>query len=312
MLWGRVYFAVQAVAGAAWWVAVASSPWVRTATLGGLDPVPVAVADIPLFVLASAVAATGVRASAWVATVWTILVAIALAVYATVTTEAGWGVLVMAAAAGGSVVALLLLLRGRLPTEWIIAGPFAFRPATRRTRAAPHVAATLGQVVFFWGLFLAVLPAAIAFLERRWGVDVAFPAFSAVVGVTVLVLASAVGLWAAHTMSTLGDGTPLPAAMPNTLVVAGPYRFIRNPMAAAGIVQGAAVGLVLSSWLVVVYALVGSLIWNYAVRPLEEADLEERFGDDFRRYREAVRCWIARVPRDRSASADPDTQVTHT
>jgi protein-S-isoprenylcysteine O-methyltransferase Ste14 len=247
-----------------------------------------------------------------VATVWTILVAIALAVYATVTTEAGWGVLVMAAAAGGSVVALLLLLRGRLPTEWIIAGPFAFRPAVRRTRAAPHVAATLGQVVFFWGLFLAVLPAAIAFLERRWGVDVAFPAFSAVVGVTVLVLASAVGLWAAHTMSTLGDGTPLPAAMPNTLVVAGPYRFIRNPMAAAGIVQGAAVGLVLSSWLVVVYALVGSLIWNYAVRPLEEADLEERFGDDFRRYREAVRCWIARVPRDRSASADPDTQVTHT
>jgi len=33
------------------------------------------------------------------------------------------------------------------------------------------------------------------------------------------------------------------------------------------------------------------------VRPLEEVDLEERFGADYRRYRDSVRCWIPRVPR---------------
>jgi protein-S-isoprenylcysteine O-methyltransferase Ste14 len=297
MFWGRLYFAAQAVAGAAWWVAVAVSPAVRTATLGALDPVVVAVADIPLFVVASGVAALGVRSAAWVATVWTLLVAVALAVYATVTTQAGWGVLAMAAATGGSVVALCLLVRGRVPTEWIVAGPFAFRPARRRTTATRHVLSTFGQVLIFWGLFLGVLPAAIALLERRWGVDVSLPVGTAAVGVVVLVLASALGIWSAHTMSTLGDGTPLPAAMPNALVVAGPYRYIRNPMAAAGIVQGAAVGLMMSSWLVVVYALVGSMIWNYAVRPLEESDLEERFGGAYRRYRDAVWCWIPRRPR---------------
>ena len=75
-----------------------------------------------------------------------------------------------------------------------------------------------------------------------------------------------------------GAGERLPAAMTNRLVIAGPYRFVRNPMALAGIVQGAAVGLMMSSWLVVAYALAGSLLWNYAVRPLEEADLETRFG----------------------------------
>jgi protein-S-isoprenylcysteine O-methyltransferase Ste14 len=293
---GRAYFAAQAVAGAAWWLAVAFSPFVRSTTLGSLDPVAVAVADIPLFVVASAVAALGVRAAAWVATVWTVIVALALATFATITTEAGWGVLLMAGAAGASVAALCLVVRGRLPTEWIIAGPFAFRPAVRRSRAAPHVAATLVQLVLFWGFFLAVLPAVVAFLERRWGLDVALPEVTAALGVIILTLASALGLWSAHTMSTLGEGTPLPAAMPNTLVVAGPYRYIRNPMAAAGIVQGAAVGLIVSSWLVVVYALLGSLIWNYAVRPLEEADLEERFGGAYRRYRDAVRCWVPRVP----------------
>lgn len=103
---------------------------------------------------------------------------------------------------------------------------------------------------------------------------------------------SALGLWSAVVMSTLGDGTPLPSAMPSRLVIAGPYRWIRNPMAVAGIAQGAAVGLILQSWLVVAYAVLGSLVWNYAVRPLEEADLEDRFGEEFQHYRATVRCWI--------------------
>ena len=83
--------------------------------------------------------------------------------------------------------------------------------------------------------------------------------------------------------------------MPNRLVIAGPYRWIRNPMAVAGIVQGAAVGIILETWLVVAYAVVGSLVRNYAVRPLEETDLTNRFGDEFQQYRDTVRCWIPRV-----------------
>jgi protein-S-isoprenylcysteine O-methyltransferase Ste14 len=290
----RVYFAAQALGGVVWWVAVATSPFVRVSTLGGLDPVAVAVADIPLFVVASAVAALGVRPAAWLATAWTMLVAIALAAYATLTGEAGWGVILMAAAAGASLAALSLLVRGRLPNEWLIAGPFAFHPATRRGGGARYVLATAKQIVVFWGLSLAVVPVVLALLERRWGVDVAFPGAVAAAGAGILALASLLGLWSAHTMSTLGEGTPLPSAMPNALVVAGPYRFVRNPMAVAGIVQGAAVGLLLSSWVVVAYAVAGSLLWNFAIRPLEEADLEVRFGEPYRRYRDAVRCWIPR------------------
>ena len=66
-------------------------------------------------------------------------------------------------------------------------------------------------------------------------------------------------------------------------------------MAIAGITQGVAVGLILSSWLVVAYAIAGSLLWNFVVRPLEEHDLEARFGDQYRRYRSAVRCWWPRL-----------------
>jgi protein-S-isoprenylcysteine O-methyltransferase Ste14 len=296
MRWGPTYFAVQALAGAAWWFAVFTTPLVREATLGGLDPVAVAAFDIPLFVVASAVAAFGVRAAAVVSTCWTSCVAIALAVYATVTTEAGWGVLAMVAATAGSVVALSLVLLGRVPTEWIIKGPFTFRPAAADSGTATHVRSTFRQVVVFWGLFLVVIPLIAALLEQRWAVTLPFPAFANPVGVAILAAASTLGLSSAFVMSTRGSGTPLPSAMPNRLVIAGPYLWVRNPMALSGIVQGVAVGLILSSWLVIVYAIAGSVLWNYAVRPLEESDLEERFGDDYRRYRDTVWCWVPRLP----------------
>ncbi|WP_285245084.1 isoprenylcysteine carboxylmethyltransferase family protein [Pseudarthrobacter sp. fls2-241-R2A-127] len=294
--WGRAYFAVQAAAGCFWWIAVFLSPPVRRATLGGLDPVLVAVFDIPLFVLASAAAACGVRPAAVAGALWTTVVAVAMAAYATVTTQAGIGVLAMGAATAGSVAALCLMLVGHIPTAWIIRGPFAFRPARKRTGPGFHVAATFGQIVVFWGFFLGLVPACVAGLEQRWGLTLAFPAVALPAGVVILILASALGIWSAAVMSTLGGGTPLPSVMANRLVVAGPYRWIRNPMAVAGIVQGAAVGLILQSWLVVGYAVLGSLVWNYAVRPLEEADLAERFGADFQSYCETVRCWIPALP----------------
>jgi protein-S-isoprenylcysteine O-methyltransferase Ste14 len=296
MRWGRTYFAVQALAGAVWWIGVFTVPFVRETTLGGLDPVLMAVFDIPLFVVASAVAAVGMTSAAVLATGWTGVVTVSLALYATVTTEAGWGVIAMIGATAGSAVALCLVLLGRLPTEWAVRGPFAFRPAAGAPSVATSVRATAQQIVVFWGFFLVVLPLILTALEHRWGLSVPFPAATRPVGVGILVAASALGITSAYVMSTLGSGTPLPSRMPNTLVIAGPYRWVRNPMALAGIVQGVAVGLILSSWLVVGYAVAGSLVWNYVIRPHEEADLEQRFGADFRAYRRSVRCWVPRIP----------------
>ncbi|SOC87073.1 Phospholipid methyltransferase [Curtobacterium sp. 314Chir4.1] len=308
MSWGRWYFAAQAAGGAAWWIAVFTLPAVRTATLGSLQPFLVALADVPLFVVASALAAAGVRAAAVVAALWTVAVTAAIVVWATVTTEAGLGVLIMIGASVGSVLALSLVLLGRIPTELVTSGPLRFRTADPDGGRRRHGLGTAAQIVVFWGLFLGVFPLVIAVAEHRWRLHPPLPGLlvtaSVVTGAVVLVLASALGIVSAATMSTQGAGTPLPSAMPNRLVVAGPYRAVRNPMALAGITQGVAVGLLLSSWMVVVYALAGSIVWNCIVRPLEEADLEHRFGDDFRRYAARVRCWVPRWPIPASAPAD--------
>lgn len=273
---------------------------IRLLTLGGLDPVLVAIFDIPLFVIASTLVACGLRPMVWVAAPWTALVAAGMAFYATITGEAGWGVLLMIAATAGSIAAGLLVRLGRLPTEWILLGPFTIKVATSASTTA-HIVRTTGQLISFWGLFLVVIPVMIVVLEQRWGLHFSFPVSVRWAGLALVVAASALGIWSAIAMSTRGEGTPLPSATARKLVISGPYLFVRNPMALAGIAQGVAVGLIAGSWLVIVYALCGSLVWNWIVRPLEESDLVERFGAAYAEYTRGVRCWMPRLTPFRSA-----------
>ncbi|MGO2468571.1 MAG: methyltransferase family protein [Microbacterium gubbeenense] len=289
----RGYFAVQALAGAAWWILVATVPDVQRLTLGGLPPLPVAILDLPLFVGASAVAAFGIRWAVWLVGVWTVLVTAAMVVYATATESAGWGALAMIAASVASAAAAVVIVRGAFPSHWILLGPLWLREARPRARAN-NILATAAQLVVFWGLFLGVFPLVIVWFERRWELAFSVPLAARIAAIAVLVVASALGLWSAATMASLGDGTPLPSATARRLVIAGPYVFVRNPMAVAGIVQGVAVGLVHGSWLVVAWALCGSVVWNSIIRPIEERDLEDRFGDAFRAYRDRVSCWVPR------------------
>ncbi|WP_017885182.1 methyltransferase family protein [Leucobacter sp. UCD-THU] len=286
----RAYFAAQAIAGALWWVGVFTLPWLRRATLGELDPVAVALWDVPLFVIASGIAAAGRRWAVRIAVPWTLLVTAGLAGYATATGLAGWGALLMAAASCGSLVAWSLAVFGRIPAETVLRGPLASRTARVGSRAR-QLATTLLQMLGFWVLFLGVLPLGIRLLEVRCGLHVGFPAWLQGLGWVVLLLASALGVTAAAAMSLHGDGTPLPSATAVRLVIAGPYRWVRNPMALSGIAQAAGVGLLSSSWLVLGYAVCGGVYWNEPVRPSEEAELEQRFGEEFTAYRDRVRCW---------------------
>jgi len=110
-----------------------------------------------------------------------------------------------------------------------------------------HLAQTALQILPFWGIFLGVLPWLVAELDPwRWSMG----PIGTLVGTALFVAASALGLWSAAVMATRGAGTPLPTACPARLVTDGPYRFVRNPMATAGIVLGvisAAIGAISDS-----------------------------------------------------------------
>ena len=156
------------------------------------------------------------------------------------------------------------------------------------------VTKTLTQIIVVWGIILVIFPYLITVVEDKIGISrLHFPLQKPVAGV-LFVSISLVGVWAAYVMSTLGLGTPLPLDHAKRLVVRGPYSYVRNPMAVSGIGQGLAVALFLGSPLVVLYALTGSLIWQLIFRPLEEDDLQTRFGSEYESYRSSVKCWIPR------------------
>ncbi len=154
---------------------------------------------------------------------------------------------------------------------------------------------TFSQIVVVWSVILAVLPNLLVWIEQKIGFEqISFP-FQTALSVVLFVLASVPGVWAAIVMSKYGKGTPLPLDHATEFVVQGPYAYIRNPMAFSGILQGIVVALFFGSPLVLIYALMGSLIWQVIFRPLEEDDLEARFGAEYLSYKEAVRCWVPRV-----------------
>ncbi len=205
----------------------------------------------------------------------------------TLATDHGWlGVVMMAPA---------MLWSGVFATAITVKNEM-FRQA-RPTSTDYVLFKTLTQIVVVWSLILVVFPYLITVVEDKLGIQrLSFPFQGPIAGV-LFVLLSSIGIYAAVVMSRIGKGTPLPLDHASDLVVLGPYAYVRNPMAVSGIGQGLAVALFLGSPLVAVYALMGSAIWQFVFRPLEEDDLADRFGDGYLKYCDAVLCWVPRLKR---------------
>jgi protein-S-isoprenylcysteine O-methyltransferase Ste14 len=294
----RLYFLVLGAVSTAWWAAVLFHDGLRRAMLGDADPRLWIAPDLLLFVVPCFVLAFRTHLAALaVHLAWT---GVVLAWFGWRSLEGGrgaWGVIAMSFAFTGSVMAGLRLVRGPLAAGGCFPAALRIRPAAERS-IARHLGRTFLQIVAFWSFFLAVLPWSINRLEHRW--DLRWTALSvpgvAWTGWILFATQSLLGLWSAMEMVVRGRGTPLPSEAATRLVTTGPYALVRNPMAVAGILQGVAVGLACGSWLVIAYALTGSVVWNTLARPYEEADMAVRFGAEFEAYRRRVRCWIPRLP----------------
>lgn len=162
------------------------------------------------------------------------------------------------------------------------------RPASVRC----NFAKTAVQIVCMWGTFLVALPQALLYGQNRAGIAGLVLPGQRAFAVVVFLAASAVGLASAYVVTRYGEGTPLPLDAARRLVIRGPYRYVRNPMAVAGLAQGACVGLWYGSWVILVYVALGACLWQFGARPREEEFLLGQFGARYARYRELVRCWL--------------------
>lgn len=169
-----------------------------------------------------------------------------------------------------------------------------FRTATSKSNAW-NLAKTLFQTTIFWFSFLYLVPQILLVFERLFRLK-PFEFFGQTgMASAGFVLASFGGLWSGATMAVRGKGTPLPFDTAARLVVAGPYKYVRNPMAIFGLAQGLFVGIYLGSYFIFPYVFLGAWLWNTYVRPVEETELRIRFGSAYEEYCQRVACWRFRI-----------------
>ena len=91
-----------------------------------------------------------------------------------------------------------------------------------------------------------------------------------------------------------GKGSPIPLSETENLIVSGFYRFVRNPLYIAGVFVFLGETLLFQSIGIFIYCLLMFAVFNVQVI-MEETFLEERFGDSYKQYYEAVPRWIPRL-----------------
>jgi protein-S-isoprenylcysteine O-methyltransferase Ste14 len=103
-------------------------------------------------------------------------------------------------------------------------------------------------------------------------------------GVFIILLGIVLVVWTIFLFKTEGQGTPTPKLPPKELVVSGPYKFSRNPMALGGLLtlMGEAV-IYYSPSIMGIAFLYGIIIYCNAMF-MEEPELRERFGKPYEDY----------------------------
>lgn len=107
----------------------------------------------------------------------------------------------------------------------------------------------------------------------------------------VFALAVALGAWAFATMTRAGSNVP--TNLPTTIIVdSGPYRFTRNPIYLGMMLGLIGEAIAFNSLWPLLSLVPFALVIRYGVVAREEAYLERKFGDGYRRYRARVRRWL--------------------
>ena len=150
-------------------------------------------------------------------------------------------------------------------------------------------------------LSIALLPFVVTVLVPRWllareagATSTMVVASGRVAGALVVIVGFALFVWCVSLFARVGRGTLAPWDPTRRLVVDGPYRYMRNPMISAVATMLGGEALFFRSPRIGLGLLLFLAVNQTYFLLLEEPGLVARFGDEYRRYREAVPRWLPR------------------
>jgi protein-S-isoprenylcysteine O-methyltransferase Ste14 len=161
----------------------------------------------------------------------------------------------------------------------IKAGIMSSSPDTAGVIAPPPILFAIGfglAMLLHWIHPLAIGPHSI---RMEWA------------GTILIDISGLLALWA--TVYMVKARTRINPLRPTTaLVIAGPYRFSRNPMSVSLVILFVGLALRLDTLWPLLLLLPLLVVYHFGVVQREERYLERKFGDAYRNYCAAVRRWI--------------------
>jgi len=128
-------------------------------------------------------------------------------------------------------------------------------------------------------------------LVRRLG-EQFDPGRMRLLGFVLFIPGLAIITWCFIAFIRRGRGTPAPYDPPRRLVIAGLYRYVRNPQYIGVVLVVLSEALFFGSLVLLGYAAFFAIGYHLFVRFYEEPTLKRLFGEDYTRYFEAVPRWI--------------------
>jgi protein-S-isoprenylcysteine O-methyltransferase Ste14 len=148
----------------------------------------------------------------------------------------------------------------------------------------------LTYAALFIGAFLVFVPGRI--LERVGIQPVAVIGLPEIAGLVIVVMGLGLAITCVLTFALVGRGTPAPFDPPRKLVIAGPYRRVRNPMYIGAVTALLGAAVFYRSVALAGYALLFLAITHLFVLLYEEPHLRRVFGQPYEDYLRTVRRWI--------------------
>ena len=112
------------------------------------------------------------------------------------------------------------------------------------------------------------------------------------IGTIVFLIGLLIMLWCIISFAVKGQGTLSPADPTKRLVVAGLYKFSRNPMYVGVILILIGEAIFFQSVELLIYSIFVFITFYIFAKLVEEPRLRNDFGEEYKRYCKEVRRWI--------------------
>ena len=127
--------------------------------------------------------------------------------------------------------------------------------------------------------------------------------FSTVLGLILIVIGLIFMTWSNVLFISFAEGTMSELDAPKKMVVLGPYRFVRNPIAIATITALWGEAVLFGSNYLFLWSIIYWVSIHLFLVYKEEPELEDKFGKSYVKYKESVPRW---VPLDKAIEFDPE------